>query len=99
MATTTKAEQIDVKQAMRLAIEYFYKLYGNSRNVTLEEVEESVDGKFLLVTLGYDPEPQLLPKGGHLEEVFGVRRIRNYKVFKIDIRKGRVMSMKMRPVD
>lgn len=85
---------LDVKQASKLATEYFATLYENKyHNLNLEEVEISEDGKYWYITLGYDidrPFSVALPftKTG-----------REFKRFKIDIETGKVLSMQIRKID
>ena len=85
---------IDVKQASKLAIEYFTTLFENKySNLTLEEVEVSEDGKYWYITLGYD-----------IDKPFSVtlplrKTGREYKRFKIDVESGKVLSMQIRKPD
>ncbi len=85
---------VDVKQASKLAVEYFADLYEKKyHNLNLEEVEISEDGKYWHITLGYDidiPFSSALPftKAG-----------REFKRFKIDIETGKVLSMQIRKID
>ena len=85
---------IAVKQAVRIALDYFKDLYdtGGLRDIRLEEVELTEDGKFWLVTLGFDrPVPQAI------FEAFGAPKYqREYKVLKIDSSRGEVHGMKIR---
>ncbi|NUO08392.1 MAG: hypothetical protein HUU08_06870 [Candidatus Brocadia sp.] len=85
---------IDVKQASKLAIEYFASLYENKyHNLNLEEVEISEDGKYWYITLGYDidrPFSAALPL---------TKTGREFKRFKIDIGTGKVLSMQVRKID
>ncbi len=58
----------------------------------LEELEESEDGKYWLVTVVYDIEKLAGP-------IFGSQIARAYKSFRIDSRTGKVLSMKIRNVE
>lgn len=85
---------LDVKQASKLATEYFASLYENKyHNLNLEEVEISEDGKYWYITLGYD-----------IERPFSValpftKTGREFKRFKIDIETGKVLSMQIRKIE
>lgn len=85
---------IDVKQASKLAIEYFTTLFENKySNLSLEEVEVSEDGKYWYITLGYDidrPFSVMLPL---------TKTGREYKRLKINIETGKVLSMQIRKID
>jgi hypothetical protein len=92
-AASPAPRKLDLKQAVAIALDYFRGLFPGlaQNNLMLEELEESEDGKYWLVTLGYDLEERLPP-------MFGGRITRAYKSFKIDNRTGRVLSMKIRTV-
>jgi hypothetical protein len=62
----------------------------------IEEVEESEDGAYWLVTLGYDIQRRVLRVPGNLQDVFGPQVARHYKVFKVNAKTGRIVSMKIR---
>lgn len=85
---------LDVKQASKLAIEYFANLYEKKYpNLNLEEAEISEDGKYWFITLGYDvdsPFSAMLPL---------TKTGREFKRFKIDIERGKVLSMQIRKID
>jgi len=65
----------------------------------LEEVEETADGKFWLITLGFDVQRKT-----HTSWMETITRgqksefYRAYKSFKIDKATGKVLSMKIRSV-
>ena len=93
--------KIDVKEAVRKVVAYFSKLYPKlvtGANLMLEEVEESEDGSYWLVTLGYDIQRHAYPLSGNLKDVFGPQVVRHYKVFKVDANTGRIVSMKIRSI-
>jgi hypothetical protein len=101
MATTkaepAKPERIEVKRAALAAKEYFHSLYPTIYNSSLEEVELSEDGKYWLITLGFQP-----PKGNPVldpptsfDSIFGPPKAK-YKVFRVDARTGEVTAMKIR---
>ena len=94
--------KIEVKEAVRKVVAYFSKLYPKlvtGANLMLEEVEESEDGSDWLVTLGYDIQRHASSlMGGNLKDVFGPQVVRHYKVFKVDAKTGRIVSMKIRSI-
>ena len=58
----------------------------------LEEIEESEDGKYWLVTVGYDVEkPSKMA-------MFGPEVTRDYKRLTVNNRTGEVLSVKIRKV-
>jgi hypothetical protein len=81
---------INVKEAVKKAIEYFMDLYGDQfSHVLVEEIERDLGD--WLVTLGYDDfsiHTQIDPRGP-----------RRFKVFKIKGDTGEVISMKIREVE
>lgn len=83
---------LDVREAAKKASEYFAELYSDnsSAKLRLEEVEQTDDGQYWLITLSY-------PRPG-LGELFGNDGPREYKVFKIRIDTGEVKSMKVRKI-
>lgn len=87
---------MDVKQAARLASDYFNGLYEEQglKNVRLEEVELTEDGKYWLITLSYpvQAETGIIP-------TLNLMPVRQYKIFKINAETGDVVSMKIRKVD
>jgi len=83
---------IDVKQAVKAAMAYAQDLFGVEQALTLEEVDMSDDDGYWLITLGI---------GGRLtpiEVLGGVRTQRDYKVFTVEAKSGKVISMKIRSV-
>jgi hypothetical protein len=98
--TAERPGMIDVKEAVRKVAAYFLKLYpklGAGANVMLEEVEQSEDGSYWHVTMGYDVERRVSGPPG-LQHMFGPEPERHYKIFRVDARTGRIISMKIRPV-
>jgi hypothetical protein len=94
--------KIDVKEAVRKSVAYFLKLYpklGTGANVMLEEVEISEDGSYWIVTVGYDMQRHASELTGNLRDVFGPKVVRHYKVFKVDAKTGRIISMKIRSLE
>ena len=85
----SKHEKINAKQAVRIASDYFRELFTDAAkaNMMLEEIEASSDGRYWLVTLGYDTS------GPH--RVFEIGVFRSYKTFRIDANTGSVLSVKI----
>lgn len=91
---------IDVKQAVKAAAQFAEDVLGpeNVRGARLEEVETSEDGGHWLITLGFlSPET---PAGRRtaFEALAGIPEKRDYKLFKVDMETGQVISMKIRVV-
>ena len=83
---------IDVKQAVKIASDFFTNLYGQELSLSgiqLEEVELTEDGKYWLITLGY-------PSASTNPLLIQNRKV--YKVFQINAETGEVQSMKIREV-
>ncbi len=80
---------VDGKQAVVKAMEYVKAVYEPSQvvDLMLEEVERSEDGKHWFITLGFTPRDAASP---------GVTFERTYKVVKIVVDSGEVLSMKIR---
>jgi hypothetical protein len=90
---------IDVKKAVQIALKYFDELFPNLRhgNVLLEEVEVSDDGLYWLITIGFD-RPQNLT---HLQAIVlqsqgKIQMERHFKTVQVDIKTGKVRSMKVK---
>ena len=92
---------IDVKTAVKLARDYFAKVYPNEihtfQDVQLEEVELSEDESTWLVTIGFS-RPLPLDSFSKNAPEFLRQYQRDYKVFRIDAQNGKVRSMKIRAV-
>ncbi len=103
---------IDVKQAAKAAAEYFVDLYADQQfsDILLEEVEYDEAGGAWLITIGYSPPRTIweetveevkiknpLSPLSDLPSTF--TRERKYKIFKIDTKTGKVLSMKIRTVE
>ena len=91
-------EALEAKRAAKAAWDYFHTLFTivpstvPSANVRLEEVELSSDRKHWLVTLSFE---ELRRKRPDLPDFLRVPR-QTFKVFKVERKSGRVVSMKMR---
>jgi hypothetical protein len=78
---------ITAKRANEIARTYLKNL-KNPKNILLEEVEQSDDGKYWLITLSHDTD--------FSENIVGFLKGRSYKVFKVNKHSGEVISMKLR---
>jgi hypothetical protein len=94
IALLGKATMIGVKEAVTAARAFAEDLLGADTvsNVTLEEVELSSGDRYWLVTLG------LPARLGALESIAKLRDGREYKVFKVSVDDGSVVSMKIHQV-
>jgi len=81
---------IDGAEAVKLAGEYFNQVYKNSslKEVLLEEVELTEDGKQWIVIYGFDWQPE----SGTVSIGPGDRK---HKIIKLDSETGMVLSMKI----
>jgi hypothetical protein len=88
-------KKIGAREAADAAVEYFRQLFSASefQSISLEEVELSEDGKYWLITLGYDVHP----KSG-IAAVLGPPKTK-FKVLKVDTRSGQVVAMKIRKLE
>ncbi len=105
MSTATKsaeghAKKIGAKQAVAAALKYFGEFFPHPthRNVLLEELEESEDEQYWLVTIGFDFERPVNALGGKMADIFGTPPHRKYKTFKVSATSGKVTSMKIRTI-
>ncbi len=91
---------IDVKQAVRAAIKFAEETLGpeEASGARLEEVELSSDDAFWLITLGLRDRVAVEARTAW-ETLSAAPVKREYKVFKIDVGTGKVVSMKMRNVE
>jgi hypothetical protein len=96
MATVAEKTKIDVHQAVKTAIAFFEESFSVMplKNVQLEEVDLTDDGKVWLITLGYDdPAVQSV---GSIEFMVRPRPLRKYKVVQIDANTGSGIAIKNR---
>ena len=95
---------IDVKTAVKLARDYFAQVYTDTirqfQDIRLEEVELSDDEKNWLVTIGFSRPLPLDPSLKNASKfLLGEHQYqRDYKVFRIDSKNGKVRAMKIRTV-
>jgi hypothetical protein len=79
-----ESRPLDARGAAAIARRYLIDLLGDQYDLRLEEIEVAEDDSHWLVTLSYTNTP--------------LRSLREYKVFKIDARTGKVLYMKIRSV-
>lgn len=101
--------KIGLRDAVKSVRDYIVELndilHNNLENSMIEETELSEDGKFWLITVGFnrqiDPQekPTLPPAftglSGMLPGGQSATIIRDYKIFKVDSSTGEVVSMKI----
>jgi hypothetical protein len=80
--------EVDVKQAVKIATQYLKKLYGaqSISNIRLEEVEFNDEEGSWLITISFIDTDDLIPE-------------RVYKVLEIDADTAEVIAMRMREYD
>lgn len=95
-----KSSLLNARTATESALAALSAYYPRGvRNILLEEVEASTDGKEWLITLGFDVTRQRDPKAiekllPSFQEYAEVERI--YKTFHVDAATGEVTAMKIR---
>jgi hypothetical protein len=97
---------IEIKQAVKAAIDHLAALYGNPRSLQLEEIYMSEDDRSWLVTLSFlaeadEEEVFSGPYGVVAQLARGAdtkRLVRKYKTLEVDGESGEVRSMRIRPV-
>jgi hypothetical protein len=88
---------VDLKEAVQRALDYTQDLYSSIGvfDPLLEEVEISDNERYWLITIGFSRTKQPRP-----DDPLGTlpldRSVRVYKVFKIRVADGKIMSMKIR---
>lgn len=89
---------VDVKKAVDTARSQINKVYGQEpANLQVEEIEQSEDSKYWLITLGFNAPPPMSGQNELQKISFALRPpVRVYKVFKIAAETGEFISMKMR---
>jgi hypothetical protein len=100
--TEANPKRIPLRMAVNLALSYFQQVYSTleATNVALEEIEESENGRYWFVTIGFDAKRKLIadpPPFQILPEAFRPQSEvkRSFKTFKIDAEKEKVLSMKV----
>ena len=100
---TVQLEATGVQTAVAAALKFFKEAFRELKpqGVQLEEVDRSEDGRFWLITVGYD-DPSLVgplaPRWGASSsaKALRARSLRQYKVIKVDAFSGRPISAKIR---
>ena len=83
---------INVKEATDIAKEYLVSFFPDAENVQLEEVEMTEDKAHWFVTISYEGISNSVASS------LLVGKTVLYKIFKIDAKKGEVISMKFRDI-
>ncbi len=98
MGTTETKPQIDLRQAVKTALRFFTDSFGllKPSDAQLEEIEMSEDGRFWLITVGYD-NPTAINVVSHKFVLPHQVPLRKYKIVKVDAETGRPVSIKIRP--
>ncbi len=97
----SRENQVSVKDAVKVAIDYVQDLYADSnlRNLLLEEVEFSEVTNQWLVTVGFSlPETNEESTSLIMPSKRSLALSRRYKVVKIDATTGKPVSMKIRTI-
>ena len=96
---------IDVKKAINIAQDQASLFFEDEKikNLMLEEVEYDDEDKCWLITLGYDSPNPIRKKTGSISAIFQDQTIeeeikRQYKIFEINGKTGKFISMKIRNV-
>jgi len=90
-----RTPKIDARAAANAAASYFKELYSTVKSFSLEEVELSEDGCFWMITLSFE-----IPPGSQMGLLTPFQPPRTkFKVFKVDARTGKVLSMKIRKLE
>jgi hypothetical protein len=97
MATVAEKPKVDVHQAVKAAMVFFQESFSVMplRNVQLEEVDMTEDGKLWLITLGYD-DPAVSQIPTPVEVLMRPRPLRKFKVVHVDTTTGSVSAIKNR---
>lgn len=86
----------NVNDAIRVAINYLRRVL-DVKNVLVEEIDQTTDGKYWLITLSHEN----LSKGKKkrtLSDLITIPLDRSYKIIKIDKQIGMILSMKIREI-
>jgi hypothetical protein len=89
------ATRIDARAAANAAAQYFQQLYPKVSSFGFEEVELSEDEKYWLITLSFEVEAN--PTAGFALRLGPPKT--KFKVFKVNVRTGEVVSMKIREIE
>lgn len=100
MTAIAEEPKIDVHKAVKAAIGFFHKSFAHEKteHLQLEEVELSEDGRFWLITVGYDdPAVSSLAELVRASPLLRPRPLRKYKVVRVDAKSGKAVAVKIRP--
>ena len=81
---------IDAKQAVEIAANYYKAIAAESQKLSVEEIEMDDAGSHWLITLGIGEPFSAIQ--------FTTGQAKSFKIFKIDANTGEVKSMKIRKV-
>ena len=99
MSPARREQMITVQDAAKAALQFFKQMYTKTYiNPGIEEFEKSEDGKYWLITIGFDlPGTAKTPP---FQQALGIspRMQREYKLFKVGTEDGLVYAMKIRTV-
>ena len=95
MPAAKEKNQIDARGAALAAANYFQKIYSDATAFSLEEIELSADEAYWLITLSFEYRPR---SGTGWAASLQPPKTK-YKVFKVDARTGKVISMKIRKLE
>ncbi len=101
-ATLSPEPKIDIHRAVKSAFTFFAKSFAHEKtnNLQLEEVELSEDGRFWLITLGYDdPAAAIKPSLSDMiiqNKALRPRPLRKYKIVRVDAENGKAVAVKIR---
>ena len=98
MTTTLQEPKIDVHEAVKAAIGFFEKSFAHEKtnHLQLEEVELSEDGRFWLITVGYDDPVAVMSELVKAPLLLRPRPLRKYKVVRVDAETGKAVAVKIR---
>lgn len=94
MPTIASNPKVTAKQAAQAAVKYLNEVCAppTIENVLLEEIELSEDERYWQITLSFKQYP-----ASGLSEIWDAAE-KKLRLFKVDARSGKVVSMKIRPV-
>ena len=85
-----------VQTAIKIALDNMKILFPRAQKVLLEEVEiDEQNEQIWHITFSYI-EPKTRPELGGFKDVMNFKNDRTYKIFKVNIEEGKMVSMKIR---
>ena len=86
----------NVQAAIKIALDNMKILFPKAQKVLLEEVEiDEQDEQIWQITFSYI-EPKMRPDIGGFKDVMSFKNDRTYKIFKVNVKEGKMVSMKIR---